>query len=145
MLKCTNFATPKELKEKLAFLKSVAQAFEAGDFLSILLRFWGLFLIKKAHFLIKNNLIKKKTCILATFGIHKSFNLQISGQILLKNPPQNPRQKFVVNLRAQILIPYVNKHLCHLASSLSAIFYTKLIKTIGQTLKIFKNTYCAAK
>ena len=137
MLKCTNFATPKELKEKLAFLKSVAQAFEAGDFLSILLRFWSLFLIKKAHFLIKNNLIKKKTCILATFGIHKSFNLQISGQ--------NPRQKFVVNLRAQILIPYVNKHLCHLASSLSAIFYTKLIKTIGQTLKIFKNTYCAAK
>ena len=32
------------------FLKIAAQAFEAGDFLNIFLRFWGLF---KAHFLIK--------------------------------------------------------------------------------------------
>ena len=39
----------------MAFLKIAAQAFEAGDFLNILLRF-GVF---EAHFLIKNFLIKK--------------------------------------------------------------------------------------
>ena len=88
MLKCTNFATPKELKEKLAFLKSVAQAFEAGDFLSILLRFWGLFLIKKAHFLIKNNLIKKKHVYwlhleYTNHSIYK-FLVKSSSKILLK-------------------------------------------------------------
>ena len=88
MLKCTNFATPKELKEKLAFLKSVAQAFEAGDFLSILLRFWGLFLIKKAHFLIKNNLIKKKTYI---GYIWNSQIIQFTN--FWSNPPQKSSSK----------------------------------------------------
>ena len=89
MLKCTNFATPKELKEKLAFLKSVAQAFEAGDFLSILLRFWGLFLIKKAHFLIKNNLIKKKNMYIGYI-----WNTQIiQFTNFWSNPPQKSSSK----------------------------------------------------
>ena len=35
------FVTFKELQQKSAFLKIKAQAFEAGDFLSIFLRFWG--------------------------------------------------------------------------------------------------------
>ena len=39
----------------MAFLKIAAQAFEAGDFLNILLRF-GVF---EAHFLIKTFLTKK--------------------------------------------------------------------------------------
>ena len=43
-----NFVTFKELLEKSAFLKITAQAFVAGDFLNILLRFWGVF---TAHFL----------------------------------------------------------------------------------------------
>ena len=44
MIKFTNllsFVTFKELQEKSAFLKIAAQAFEAGDFLNIFLRFWG--------------------------------------------------------------------------------------------------------
>ena len=41
--------------EKSAFLKIAAQAFEAGDFLNIFLRFWGF----SGTFLIKNFLIKK--------------------------------------------------------------------------------------
>ena len=35
------FVTFKELKEKLVFTKITAQAFEAGNFLNIFLRFWG--------------------------------------------------------------------------------------------------------
>ena len=45
-----NFVTFKELLEKSAFLKITAQAFEAGDVLNILLRFWRVF---TAHFLTK--------------------------------------------------------------------------------------------
>ena len=41
MLKCFNFVTFKELKEVLMFLKIADQAFEAGDFLNIFLRFLG--------------------------------------------------------------------------------------------------------
>ena len=41
MLKCFNFVTFKELKEVLMFLKIADQAFEAGDFLNIFLRFWA--------------------------------------------------------------------------------------------------------
>ena len=41
MLKLLNFVTFKELQEKSAFLKIPAQAYEAGDFLNIFLRFWG--------------------------------------------------------------------------------------------------------
>ena len=44
-----NFVTYKGPLEKSAFLKIVAQAFEAGDFLNIFLRFsgfWGLFSYK---------------------------------------------------------------------------------------------------
>ena len=41
MLKFTHICNFKELWEKLAFLKIAAlQAFEAGDFLHIFLRFW---------------------------------------------------------------------------------------------------------
>ena len=36
-----NFVTFKGLSEKSAFLKTAAQAFEAGDFLNIFIRFWG--------------------------------------------------------------------------------------------------------
>ena len=41
-----NFVTFKELKNQSAFLKIVDQAFEAGDFLNIFLKFrgfWGSF------------------------------------------------------------------------------------------------------
>ena len=38
--KIPNFVTFKGLYEKWAFLKTAAQAFEAGDFLNISLRFW---------------------------------------------------------------------------------------------------------
>ena len=56
MLKCFNFVTFKELKEVLMFLKIADQAFEAGDFLNIFLRFlgfWG-FYSSKNKFPIKN-------------------------------------------------------------------------------------------
>ena len=36
-----NFVTFKELLGKLAILKIAAQAFEAGDFPKIFLKFWG--------------------------------------------------------------------------------------------------------
>ena len=51
--------TFKELYEKSVFLKIAAQAFEAGDFLNISLRFlgfWGSFCYKKFSY--------KKTCSL---------------------------------------------------------------------------------
>ena len=52
----------EELKEKLAFLKTPAQKFEAGDFLNIFGIFWGGifqgFRIFEAQFLIKIFLIK---------------------------------------------------------------------------------------
>ena len=35
------FVTFKELQKKLASFEIAAQAFKAGDFLNILLRFWG--------------------------------------------------------------------------------------------------------
>ena len=37
----TNFVTSKELQEKSAFLKIATQVFEAGNFVNIVLRFWG--------------------------------------------------------------------------------------------------------
>ena len=52
-----NFITFKELLEKSAFLKITAQAFDAGDFVNILLRFWGGGRGVTAHFL------TKKTCV----------------------------------------------------------------------------------
>ena len=36
-----SYKTFKELLEKLVLLKIATQTFEAGDFLSIFLRFWG--------------------------------------------------------------------------------------------------------
>ena len=35
------FVTFKELQKKLASFETAAQAFKAGDFLNIFLRFWG--------------------------------------------------------------------------------------------------------
>ena len=49
--------TFKEFKDKSAFLKNKAQAFEAGDFLNLILRFWGVF---EARFLTKTFLVEKK-------------------------------------------------------------------------------------
>ena len=42
---------------KISPFLAVTQAFEAGDFLNIFLRFWGVF---KAHFLIKIFVVKTK-------------------------------------------------------------------------------------
>ena len=47
------------LYEKLSFLKIPAQAFEAGGFLNIFLRFWGF----EACSFIKNHLIKKNSYV----------------------------------------------------------------------------------
>ena len=55
MVKLTQF---KDLQEKSMFLKIAVEAFEAGDFLNIFLRFfgfWGLFSYKKFSY-------KKKMC-----------------------------------------------------------------------------------
>ena len=41
MLKFAHFLTFKELQEKSEFSKIATQAFEAGDFLNIFVRFWG--------------------------------------------------------------------------------------------------------
>ena len=41
MLEFTQFVTFKELSEKPKFLKILAEAYEAGDFLKIFLKFWG--------------------------------------------------------------------------------------------------------
>ena len=51
--------TFKELLEKSAFLKIAAQASEAGDFLNIFLRFWGIC----GSFTYRNFSYIKKTCI----------------------------------------------------------------------------------
>ena len=48
--------TQWEVKKKSGFLKAAAQAFEAGDFLDIVLRFW----VFEAYFLIKRFLIKTR-------------------------------------------------------------------------------------
>ena len=40
MIRFTKFSAFKEPKEKSTFLKIAAQAFEAGNFLNIFLRFW---------------------------------------------------------------------------------------------------------
>ena len=57
-LHTANFVTFKKLYEKPVFLKNTAQAFEAGDFLDIFLRFcyfWGSFFYKDFSY--------KNTCI----------------------------------------------------------------------------------
>ena len=41
MLKFTHFMTLWSVRKKSAFYKIAAQPFEAGDFLSIFLRFWA--------------------------------------------------------------------------------------------------------
>ena len=54
----TQFLTFKELQEESAFLKVVAQVFEAGDFPNIFLRFLGC--VFEVRFLIKKFLLKKR-------------------------------------------------------------------------------------
>ena len=63
MLKFTpNSVTFKKLKQKSAFLKISAQAFEAGDFLNIFFWFWGFW----GSFSYRIFFIKKRVCHLPT-------------------------------------------------------------------------------
>ena len=72
MLKFTQFCNFKELRKNQPFFEIAAQAFKAGNFLNIFLRFldfWGSFSDKNFSY-------KKTPCI----SSHENKMLQISGE-----------------------------------------------------------------
>ena len=81
-----NFVTFKELQGKLVLLKIAAQAFEAGDFLNISLRFQDL----RGSFSYKNFLIKNKKFSL----IYPSYFDRLCGKMGFCSRNTQPSDQF---------------------------------------------------
>ena len=74
----------KELLEKSAFLKTAAEAFDTGDFLSIFLRFW----VFRGSFVYKTFSYIKKVLFNIKLGTYKGVLYSISifkkGKVVAK-------------------------------------------------------------